>query len=137
MSSFDVTVRRIESITEHPNADNIECAHIDGYIAVVPKGEFHEGDLAVYIPEQSLLPEWLLADMGLVGKLAGPQKNRVKAIKLRGVLSQGLLYRPPNLSALDLNELYELQGDMAGVLGIEKWKPEIPAHMGLSTFLCK
>jgi hypothetical protein len=47
-----------------PNADAIEFAVIDGYRSIVKKGEFQPGGLVAYIPEASLLPEWLLKRLG-------------------------------------------------------------------------
>lgn len=92
MSEFAVTVERIRAIEPIPDADKIELAVIGEYRSIVAKGAFKPGDLAVYIPEGSVLPEWLIEKLNLVGKLSGGQKNRVKAIKLRGCLSQGILY---------------------------------------------
>lgn len=92
MSKFSVDVVQISSIENIEGADSIELAVIGEYRSVVRKGEFSVKDLVVYIPEASVLPSWLLERMNLVGKLAGSEKNRVKAIKLRGCLSQGLIY---------------------------------------------
>ena len=91
MAYFEVNVVKIDQIEDHPNADALELAVIGGYRAIVKLGDFKAGDLVVYIPEQSIVPQWLLERMGLEGRLAGKDKNRVKAIKLRGVLSQGLV----------------------------------------------
>lgn len=91
MSQFECPVVKVE-IRSHPDAKRIEIAQVEGFQSVVPKGQFKSGDLAVYIPEAAIVPDWMISEMGLIGKLSGPQKNRVKAIKLRGVLSQGLLY---------------------------------------------
>src|SRR5574341_891595 len=59
--------------------------------------------------------------MGLTGRLAGPEKNRVKAVKLRGELSQGLVYpaRPH----------WKEGDDVTAELGIVKWIPPIPVHL--------
>jgi len=98
MSTFSVPVVKIKSITPIPDADSIDVAEVMGYRCVVKRGEFMPGQLAAYIPEDSIVPIWLLEKMGLwdtsknKGKLAGPDGNRVKAIRLRGVMSQGLLY---------------------------------------------
>ena len=124
MSSFEVKVRRVE-VVPHPNADNLEIGLVDGYQSIIAKGSMKTGDLAVYIPEQAIVPDVLLKDIGLVGKLAGPEKNRVKAIKLRGVVSQGLLYRS---EWFDI-DLYEEGCEVGELLGIKKWKPEIPTHL--------
>jgi RNA ligase (TIGR02306 family) len=97
MSEFSCPVVRV-AIEPHPNGDAIELAIVGGYRSIVKKGQFKDGDLAVYIPEQSVLPKWLLEKMGFwdtlncKGQLSGSAGNRVRAMKLRGVLSQGLLY---------------------------------------------
>ena len=66
-----------------------------GIRCVVGKESYADGDLAAYIPEGAICPEWLIAELGLEGKLAGSKKNRVKAVQLRGSLSQGLVYPGP------------------------------------------
>lgn len=97
MSQFECPVVRV-SIEPHPNADAIELARVGDYLSIVKKGQFKDGDLAVYIPEQSVLPQWMLELMGFwddlngKGKLSGAAGDRVRAMKLRGILSQGLLY---------------------------------------------
>lgn len=128
MSSFAVTVERL-GVHPHPNADALELAQVGEFRAVVRKGQFHDGDLALYIPEQAVLPEELTGELGLTGRLAGPTHNRVKAIRLRGELSQGLVCRPEALSGIDWEQALRERHDFASVLGIEKWVPEIPAHM--------
>jgi len=90
-------------------------------MSIVKKGDFKTGDLAAYIPEASIVPDDLLEEMGLTGKLAGSKHNRVKAIRLRGVLSQGICYP----AALNWT-----QGqDVAEELGIVKYEPPIPVHI--------
>src|SRR6185312_807199 len=100
MSSFEVKIHRIK-VEAHPNADRLEIGRIVGqdYQFIVGKGQFTDGSLFVYIPEAAIVPDWLLEEMGLVGKLNGLAKNRVKAQKFRGVLSQGLAYEPPSVKA--------------------------------------
>lgn len=138
MSDFVVKVRRIEAIEPIPNADAIELAVVGDYRSVVRKGDFRVGNLAVYIPEASVVPAWLLERMNLVGKLAGADKNRVKAIKLRGCLSQGILYPvytdkfPTDYFIAgrdDYDTMYVSEGDnVAEFLEIIKYEPVIPAH---------
>lgn len=128
-SSFAVKARRLE-IVEHENADALELAKVDDYVAIVEKGKYKTGDLALYIPEAAILPDQVISDLGLEGRLAGgslnkegkAEKNRVKAIRLRGVLSQGLIYRPDGI------ELEEGK-DYSEELGINKWAPPIPVAM--------
>lgn len=121
MSNFSVDVTTIEALEPIQGADLIELAKIREYRAVVKKGVFAVGDKVAYIPEASLLPPELIEKMGLVGRLAGSEKNRVKAIKLRGQLSQGLV--------LPADPEWEIGQDVAEVLGITKWEVPIPPHL--------
>lgn len=91
MAEFTVPVVRISGTAPIDGADAIEVAQVLGYRCVVKKGEFAVGDLAVYIPEAAIVPDYLLDLLGLKGKLAGPQGNRVKAVRLKNTISQGLL----------------------------------------------
>lgn len=120
MSSFKCEVYEIEVIP-HPDADSLELAKIGEYLSVIPKNRYKNGDKVVYIPEQALLPDKIIEDLGLKGKLAGSSKNRVKALKLRGVLSQGLIY--PAAPEFKVGE------DVKDILGITKWEPPIPMNM--------
>jgi RNA ligase (TIGR02306 family) len=95
MSTFAVTVRKIEKVWKHPGADRLDIAQIDGsdYQFVVGRGEYGPGDEVVYFPIDSLLPQQITDAMGLTGKLSGKGKNRIKTIKLRNEISQGLVAR--------------------------------------------
>ena len=142
MSSFTCEAREI-TVEEHPNASALEIGRVDGYQFIIKKGDFKTGDWGIYIPEQSVLPPLLIEEMGLVGRLSGAGKNRVKAIKLRGVLSQGLFYRPkllpgiptPNWWLDDYPAMCVLgdgdypKGDLSVMLGIKKWQPPIPREL--------
>lgn len=126
MSTFVVPVVRVV-IEPHENADALEIARVGDYRSIVRKGQFASGALVAYIPEQSVLPAWLLDELGLRGKLAGKDADRVKAIKLRGVLSQGLVY--------PARATWSEGQDVAGELGVHKWEPPPPpAHMNGSCY---
>lgn len=141
MSKHECPVVRV-TIEPHPNADAIELALVGGYVSVVKKGQFKTGDLAVYLPEQSVLPDWLLKllgfwdDMNAKGKLSGSAGNRIKAIKLRGILSQGVLLPCYALSETQIRVMNVddtsilMQGeDAAEILGVTKYEPKVPVHM--------
>ena len=141
MSTFDIRAYTI-TIRPHPDPEvnAIEMAEIDGtsYVSIVRKDDgYKTGDVVLYIPEQALVPESILREMGLwddenaKGGLAGSKGNRVKAIRLRGVFSQGLVYVPNGKT----NEL-ELGKDYAVELGIEKWVPAVPTSMSGKTAPC-
>ena len=102
MSTFEVPVLRVDEAIGHPDADRLTINTIGGYRCISNKFEdgswrYNTGDLVVYIPEGSLLPEWLLRRLGMwndekgCGFLAGSKGNRVKAVCLRGQISQGLI----------------------------------------------
>ncbi|CAM5688687.1 hypothetical protein SALBM217S_03204 [Streptomyces griseoloalbus] len=78
MSTLRVTAE-ILTVHPHPNADALELAQVGLYRAVVAKGAYRTGDAAVYIPEQSVLPAALIDELGLTGRLAGGNHDRVKA----------------------------------------------------------
>ncbi|WP_275465145.1 RNA ligase (ATP) [Streptomyces noursei] len=128
MSTLRVTVEEL-TVHEHPNADALELAQVGLYQAVVAKGAYRNGEFAVHIPEQAVLPEALMAELGLTGKLAGAAANRVKAIRLRGELSQGIVCRPRALTGVDLADAHEAGVDFAADLGIVKWVPPVPISM--------
>lgn len=142
MSTFEVKIIKIDAIEPIEGADAIELAKVADYRSVVKKGQFKPGDLAAYIPEAAVLPDWLIENMGLTGRLAGAAKNRVKAVKLRGCLSQGLLLSANPGSTDDrvliVSEPYEgnqgagihkLGDNIADALGIIKYEPVVPTHM--------
>jgi len=126
MASFEVPVVRVDRIEEHPGADALEVAVVRGYRCVVKIGAHRGGDLVAYIPEDAVVPEALLRRMRLWddekgrGMLAGKRGDRVKAIRLRGIVSQGLLHPV---------EGHREGEDLADVLDIVKYEPPIPVHM--------
>jgi RNA ligase (TIGR02306 family) len=120
MADFRVLVERL-TIEEHPNADRLELARVGDYQSIVLKGQFVTGDLAAYIPEAALVPEEILEELGLTGRLAGPDANRVKAIRLRSVLSQGIVY--------PAREGWSEGDDVTEELGITKYEPPVPTNM--------
>lgn len=120
MAEIEVPVIRISEIEEIPGADKIEVAVAFDYRSIVMKGMFKPGDLAVYLPEGACLPDWLMVKLGLVGRLGS--KNRIRAIRLLGVLSQGILYQVTNgqietcTGPVDVSE----GDDVSNLLGVEK-----------------
>ncbi|MFG2773399.1 RNA ligase (ATP) [Streptomyces sp. NPDC048350] len=128
MSTLRVTAETL-AVHAHPNADALELAQVGLYRAVVAKGAYRSGDVAVYIPEQAVLPTALVDELGLTGRLAGKASDRVKAVRLRGELSQGIVCRPKALADVDLAAAAAEGTDFADLLGITKWVPPIPPTM--------
>jgi RNA ligase (TIGR02306 family) len=96
MSTFAVTIERIAEVEMHTNADRLEMAKVASmsYQFVIGKGQFKLGDLVIYFPIDSLLPQNVITAIGLEGKLSGAEKNRVKTVRLRGAISQGVVAEP-------------------------------------------
>lgn len=128
MSTLRVTAE-VLTVHEHPNADALELAQVGLYRAVVAKGAYRTGEAAVYIPEQAVLPAALIEELGLTGRLAGGNADRVRAVRLRGELSQGIVCRPTALTDVDLARAAADGTDFAGRLGIVKWVPPVPPTM--------
>ncbi|MCZ0978851.1 RNA ligase (ATP) [Streptomyces diastatochromogenes] len=128
MSTLRVTAE-VLTVHPHPNADALELAQVGLYRAVVAKGAYATGEVAVYIPEQAVLPLGLVEELGLTGRLAGGNADRVKAVRLRGELSQGIVCRPRALADADLVKAAAEGTDFAERLGITKWVPPIPPTM--------
>lgn len=138
MSTLTVTAEPL-TIHDHPNADRLQLAQVGLYNAVVPSGVYRTGDFAIYIPEGAVLPPDLIDQLGLTGKLAGPASDRVKAVRLRGELSQGIVCLPPAMNTWfgaggvydgdDLETHHNKGTDFADLLGITKYVPPIPTHL--------
>ena len=79
------TVRKVSEINPIPDADKIEVLTIDGWQVVAKKGDFKVGDLCIYFEIDSVLPQisyW---------EFMANRKFRIKTIKLRKQISQGLV----------------------------------------------
>ena len=85
MSEFKVQVVRVGKIDKHPNADSLSITKVWDYPVIIRTEEFKEGDLAVYVPVDSVVPKEDARWTFLLGH------NRIKAKRLRGVFSMGLL----------------------------------------------
>lgn len=88
MSKHEVRVVRIGEILPHPAADSLGLVQVYGFTAIVRLGDYQVGDLAVYIE-----PDYVVPDNEQFAFLAG--KTRIRAKKLRGVWSQGLITKAP------------------------------------------
>lgn len=108
------TVRQIAAIRPIEGADRIVVAQVDGWECVVQKDEFHEGDRIVYVEVDSVMPERpefeFLRD----------RKFRVRTIKLRGQVSQGLVLPMTVLP----DGQYPIGTDVTDILGVKKYDPE-------------
>ena len=124
------TIRRIDALRPIPGADAIECAVVGGWTCVVKTGEFKEGDLAVYCEIDSWIPHEVapFLSKGNFPHVYNEVKGeRLRTIKLRGQLSQGLLLPLSTLTMVE-SELFEGL-DVSFPLGITKYEAPIPAQL--------
>lgn len=88
------SIRTIDEIRAHTNADALELAVIGGWQCVVKKGEFVPGEQVVYFEIDSWIPTEIAAFLSK-GKepreFEGVPGERLKTIRLRGEVSQGLV----------------------------------------------
>lgn len=120
--AWQVEIKQLTSVLPIPGADSIEVAYLQDWPCVVRKGDYKVGDRVVYYPEDSIMPEATLQRMGLVGKLSGSEKNRIKAVKLRGQLSIGLIEKVEACGVADQpNDV-----DISEKLGIVRWEQPVP-----------
>ena len=134
------TIRQIDNIQPIEGADMIELATVGGWKVVVAKDVNHKvGDLVVYCEIDSFLPiepEFEFLRKSSYKKMAdGTEGFRLKTIKLRGQVSQGLI--------LPLKDAYEVfkrntpnmdmvwfEGlEVTEMLNIVKYEPPVPAQL--------
>lgn len=116
-SEHEVRVVRLGDIRKHDNADTLGIAEVDGRPCIVRLGEWSPGDLAVYVPIDALVP---VEDprFAFLAPKAGPDGvARIRAMRLRGVFSMGLLVKPDT----DMGEGDEVSARM----GIGVWEPDV------------
>ena len=126
------TIRRIDGINEIPNADAIEVATVGGWKVVVKKGDFAPGDLAVYCEIDSFIPTTIAPFLTKPDQypkvFEGVQGERLRTVRLRGQLSQGLLMP---MSVMTDNgviaQILKEDEDVSQALGIVKYEAPIPA----------
>ena len=145
MGEFNIEVFQVDKIEPHTNADKLEIVYYHGYPVVCRKGQFIPGQLAVYIPIDSIVQVNYSHDTFMI---LGPGDkipidpivevnyypfdflktgetqltHRVKARNLRGVYSQGLIVECPPLPSIG-SKPFEVGDNLQYILGITKWEP--------------
>ena len=128
MSTFKVPVVKISRVEAHPNADRLDLVFIEGWVCVSGKGNFKPGDLAVYLPIDSVLPQVLEDYLFPPESKIKLSKHRVKTARIRGQVSQGMLVNPFDL--MHVAGVVEEGADWAELLGVTKYEPPRPATHG-------
>lgn len=123
-----VTVQQITAITDIPGADLVALATIQGWQVIVKKTEFSVGDACLFFEIDSFLPlEPRYEFLKKTTKFDGKEGYRLKSMKMRSCLSQGL--------ALPLSMFPEITNpkvdfDYSEKLGVIKYDNEIQTYQG-------
>jgi RNA ligase (TIGR02306 family) len=140
------TIRRISQILPIPNADRIVCAIVDGWKAVIKKDDFVVNDIIIYAEIDSWIPNKIAPHLTKEGKIPSVYNDvsgeRLKTVKLRGQISQGLimpfhlvrdLLIVENILKENEENKDELIGhDVTSLLGIQKYDPPTITFAGSS-----
>lgn len=129
------TITKLEPIE---NADALEKAQVLGWWVVVKKGEHRVGEQVVYCEIDSLLPErpefeflrtssFKAARVDGAGDVVQPAGFRIRTVRLRGQVSQGICFP---LSILQTGITFHEDGDdVTEALGVSKWEQPLPPEL--------
>lgn len=119
MSSFKVEVIQLPNFGKHPNADRLFITNIFAYPVIFNADNGYKvGDLVAYIPVDAVVP--MTPEWAWLGDTA--RSHRIRAKKLRGIFSMGLLTPAPEGAVPG--------DDVAAKLGIVKYDPPEPMETG-------
>ena len=121
------SVVKIVDIQPIVGADAIVVATVKGWKVVVKKDEYKVGDLAVYYEIDSFLPirpQFEFLRKSSFKRMGSSEGFRLKTIRLRGQISQGLLTPIPE-GIINPKE----GDDLTEALDIVKYEPPIPAQL--------
>ena len=142
------SIQRIEEVRDIENADAIQAYRVLGWWVVDKKDAHKVGDLVVYLSLDSWVPHELapfLSKGSVPREYSGVKGERLRTIRLRGQISQGLLLpiqsggsfhaiewicagKSLAIDAIDGD--FNPEGlDVTEVLGVQKWEAPIPAQL--------
>lgn len=107
----------------HPNADTLSIVEVFGYSCVVRTAEWKDRTIGAYIPPDSTCPD--TPEYSFLESLPGTSAKRIRTIRLRGILSMGLLMQAPEGSKIGDN--------VAEIMGITHYEPPCELANGQAT----
>jgi len=145
------SIRRISEVKAIEGADKIEAYRVDGWWVVDKVGKYKVNDAVVYFEVDSFIPNYLAAFLSKgkePSEYEGIQGERLRTIRLRKQISQGLIMHPSEIPDFihvyynasdrhalrkytydDVYEEYAEGDDLSESLGIIKWEPKLPAQL--------
>jgi len=125
-STYKVPLTKILAIDPHPNADRLELATVYGFQVIIKKDSYKVGDLMIYVPIDSLLPQNLEDSLFPADSKVTLTKHRVRQIRLRKIASQGMLIAPEEIKTVYGFLPSDLERDYKAELQIKKYNPPAP-----------
>lgn len=134
------SVQRIVAVNDIEGAEFIQSYQVQGWNVVGKKSEYSVGDLIVYVAIDSWVP-YEIAPFLSKGKepheFKGVRGERLRTVKLKGSLSQGLLLSGTQCESglsvkqynSDMQHIFQEGDDVTDWLGIQKWEMEISAQL--------
>ncbi len=124
-STYKVPLTTIVKVENHPDPETtrLELATVYGFQVVVQKGKYKVGDEVIYIPIDSIIPYNLEKHLFPEGSKIKLNKNRVRQIKIRKAVSQGMLIDPSDILKVYGFATSVLEADYSKDLEITKYEP--------------
>jgi len=134
MSELTCEIVEIKELLPHNNADSLSIVKIYDYPVIVRTEEWKAGDRGVYFPVDAMLPVYPLFSFLWQDREEPTDRQRtVRAIRLRGTFSMGLLIPLRKLQEYCLQvllEYLEIGTNVAELFGVKKYDPPLPVSMG-------
>ena len=125
------SIRQCTELQAIPGADAIQVAVVDGWTCVVKIGEIQVGQKGVYFEIDSFLPvddpRFEFLRKSSLRKMGDVEGFRLRTIRLRGQLSQGL-FMPLHLFP-EVDPAEPVGTDLTERLRVDKYEPPIPADL--------
>ena len=121
------TLEYIAEVGPHPNADKLDLAKIKGWQVCVKRGEFKKGDLCVYICIDTILEECPQYEF------LRSKNFKIKPIKLRGQLSEGIVFPTSILKEFSSNIVVLDEGvagtDVSTLVKAKHYEKPMPSNL--------
>jgi hypothetical protein len=124
-----VKVVRIDEILPHSNADTLGIVHVDGYQVVVKKDNYKVGDLAIYIPPDTIVPEHPAFAFLWENTEPTEKRRRITVRRFRKEWSEGLLIPVSEFIGAAGFTSWEAGDNVAELLGFKHYEESDPTYV--------
>jgi len=126
------SIEKIHTVVKHPNADALDIVGVLGYKAIVKRDQYKVSDLIVFIQPDTVLP-----DDTVWAAFYKAKSSRVKAVKLRGEWSMGIVESIENVFNIASKDIPDFKEGMeiSQTIGVTKYEPPVPADLSAKGLL--